>query len=136
MTDVVDEIRTIVIERKFSHPPERIWRALTQRDLIAEWLMANDFEPAAGHRFHLRGDWGAVACEVRQIEPFHTLVYSWDAHGLESVVTWTLAPSDGGTLLRMAQTGFRRDQESFYQGAQAGWTRFFTALDDVLGRMV
>jgi uncharacterized protein YndB with AHSA1/START domain len=36
------------------HPPEKIWRALTQGPLIEEWLMKNDFQPLVGHRFNLR----------------------------------------------------------------------------------
>lgn len=61
--------------------------------------------------------------------------YTWDAMGLESVVTLTLTPTSTGTLLRVEQTGFRPDQQAFYQGAKAGWPRFFAALDQVLGRI-
>jgi uncharacterized protein YndB with AHSA1/START domain len=88
-----------------------------------------------GHRFDLRGDWGSVACQVLEIEPNRTLAYSWEANGLESVVTWTLVPSGTGTSLRMEQSGFRSDQEPFYQGAKAGWPRFFASLEQVLARM-
>ena len=50
MTEPSADSRTVVIEREFSHPPEKIWRALTQPHLIEEWLMKNDFKPALGHR--------------------------------------------------------------------------------------
>ena len=64
------EIRSVVVERDIPHPPEKVWRALTQPHLIAEWLMRNDFVPAIGHRFNLQGDWGGVLdCEVLSIEP-------------------------------------------------------------------
>jgi uncharacterized protein YndB with AHSA1/START domain len=43
--------RSLVIEREMAHPPEKIWRALTKRELIAEWLMNNDFQPVVGHTF-------------------------------------------------------------------------------------
>jgi uncharacterized protein YndB with AHSA1/START domain len=36
------------------HPPEKIWRALTQSPLIEEWLMGNDFQLIVGHRFNFR----------------------------------------------------------------------------------
>jgi uncharacterized protein YndB with AHSA1/START domain len=36
----------------FTHPPEKIWRALTEGALIEEWLMKNDFQPVVGHRFN------------------------------------------------------------------------------------
>jgi uncharacterized protein YndB with AHSA1/START domain len=135
MTEATTEIRSIVVERELPHPPERIWRALTRSELIAEWLMQNDFRPVLGHRFDLRGDWGSVACKVLEIEPNRTLAYRWDANGLESVVTWTLVPSAAGTLLRMQQTGFRSDQEPFYQGAKAGWPRFIAALEKTVARL-
>ena len=69
--------------------------------------MKNDFKPVADHQFKLRGDWGSVDCQVLKIEPHKTLSYSWAAHGLESIVTWTLTPTSGGTRLRMEQSGFR-----------------------------
>ncbi len=69
-----------------------------------------------------------------EIEPHKTLSYTWDAFGLESVVTWTLTPTDTGTHLRMEQAGFRPDQQQAYQGAKAGWRQFLAALDQVLAR--
>jgi uncharacterized protein YndB with AHSA1/START domain len=133
MTAAATEIRSVVVERELPFPPERIWRALTQPHLIAEWLMKNDFQPVVGHRFELRGDWGSVECRVQTIEPMKTLAYSWGAMGLESVVTWTLTPTGAGAHLRMEQKGFRPDQEQAYQGAKFGWRRFFANLEQVLG---
>jgi uncharacterized protein YndB with AHSA1/START domain len=134
MNNIATDTRSVVVEREIPHPPEKIWRALTQPHLIEEWLMQNDFEPAVGHRFNLRGDWGAVDCRVLEIEPNKTLSYKWDAMGLESVVTWTLTPTRTGTHLRMEQAGFRRDQEQAYQGAKFGWQKFFAKLEQVLAR--
>lgn len=135
MTATSTELRSVIMEREFPYPPEKIWRALTQSHLIAEWLMKNDFQAEIGHAFELRGDWGSVSCKVLEIEPYRTLIYSWAAHGLESIVTWTLAPSATGTSLRMEQSGFQADQEPFYQGAKAGWPRFLASLDEVLARL-
>jgi uncharacterized protein YndB with AHSA1/START domain len=134
MTDAAIETRTVVVEREIPHAPEKIWRALAQPQLIEEWLMKNDFQPVVGHKFNLRGDWGAVDCQVLKIQPLRTLSYSWAAHGLESVVTWTLIPTSRGTMLRMEQSGFRADQEQFYQGAKMGWSNFFAKLEQVLAR--
>ena len=125
---------SVVVEREISHPPEKIWRALTQPHLIEAWLMKNDFKPVMDHRFDFRADWGAVACQVVAIEPNKTLSYTWAAHGLESVVTWTLTPTGAGTRLRMEQVGFRPDQQQAYNGARAGWPRFFASLEQVLAR--
>jgi uncharacterized protein YndB with AHSA1/START domain len=133
MTGTAIETRTVVVEREIPYPPEKIWRALTEPHLIEEWLMKNDFELVADHKFNLHGDWGSVDCQVLKIQQHKTLSYSWAAHGLESVVTWTLTPTSKGTNLRMEQSGFRPDQEQFYQGAKVGWGNFFAKLEQVLG---
>lgn len=129
------DIRTVVTERIIPHPPEKIWRALTQPHLIQEWLMSNDFKPEAGHSFKLTAEWGAIECQVQQVEPNKMLSYSWDAFGLESVVTWTLTPTSTGTHLRMEQVGFRPDQEQAYQGAQQAWPEYFTAIEKVVAKL-
>ena len=134
MSNTAAETRSVIVEREIPYPPERIWRALTQPHLIAEWLMNNDFKLERGHQFKLSGDWGAVDCQVQAVEPNRTLSYSWDAMGLESVVTWTLTPTSTGTCLRMEQSGFRPDQEQAYQGAKYGWQKFFAALAQLLAR--
>ena len=134
MSTATTETLSVVVERELPFAPEKIWRALTQPHLIAEWLMQSDFKPVVGERFELRGDWGSVACQVRAIEPQRALSYSWAALGLESIVTWTLTPSGSGTRLRMEQSGFRQDQQQAYQGAKYGWQKFFTSLEQLLGR--
>ncbi|MBB2971813.1 SRPBCC domain-containing protein [Mesorhizobium sp. RMAD-H1] len=134
MTDTAAETLSVVVEREMPHPPEKIWRALTQPHLIEAWLMKNDFKPVVDHRFNLSADWGAVECQVRTAEPNRTLSYTWNTKDLRSIVTWTLTPTHSGTLLRMEQSGFRPDQQPYYRGAQAGWPRFFEALEQVLAR--
>jgi hypothetical protein len=69
MTNTATEALSVVVEREMPHPPEKIWRALTQPHLIEEWLMKNDFKPVVDHRFNLRADWGAVDCQVMAVEP-------------------------------------------------------------------
>ena len=134
MNDSAQETRTVVVERQISHPPEKLWRALTQPHLIEEWLMKNDFKPSVDHKFRLSGDWGGVDCQVLAVEPNRTLSYTWSAMGLESVVTWTLTPTGAGTHLRMEHAGFRPDQEQAFQGAKMGWQRFFTKLEQIVAR--
>jgi uncharacterized protein YndB with AHSA1/START domain len=135
------EMRSVVVERDLSHPPERLWRALTQPHLMEEWLMKNDFKPEVGHHFNLRGEWGGVLdCEVLTIEPNRTLSYTWNfkhddpAFNLNSVVTFTLTPTAAGTHLRVEQSGFRPDQKQAFGGASQGWHGFFEKLDQVLAR--
>ena len=130
-----DTTRSLVIEREMPHPPEKIWRALTQSPLIEEWLMKNDFQPVVGHTFKLSADWGAVDCRVLAVEPDKTLSYTWAAYGLETVVTWTLTPTSTGTHLRMEQAGFRSEEDAAYKGATYGWQRFLASLENVVARL-
>ena len=51
MTETSTETLSVIVEREIPHPPEKIWRALTQPHLIEEWLMKNDFEPVVGPPF-------------------------------------------------------------------------------------
>jgi len=130
--------RSVVIERQLSHPPEKVWRALTQGALIEEWLMKNDFKPVVGHKFTFRSqpmpEWdGVIDAQVTEVESQARLSYTWSALGLQSIVTWTLTPASGGTRLRMEQAGFRLDQEAAYRGANYGWQRFIGNLERVLG---
>ena len=142
MTDTMTESRTVTVERDFPHPPEKLWRALTQPHLIEEWLMKSDFAPAVGHRFQLRGEWGGVLdCEVLVVEPNEALSYTWNfanddpAYALQSVVVFTLVPTATGTCLRMQQSGFRPDQKQAFGGAKVGWQGFFGKLDALLDRL-
>lgn len=139
MNEVPSELRTVVVERQIPHPAEKIWRALTQPHLMEEWLMKNDFKPAIGHRFNLRGDWGGVLdCEVLDIEPERSLSYTWNfahedpAYSLKSVVTFTLTPTETGTHLRVEQSGFRPEQKQAFGGAHAGWKEFLGKLEQVV----
>jgi uncharacterized protein YndB with AHSA1/START domain len=139
MTEASIEARAVVVERDIPHPPEKLWRALTQPHLIAEWLMKNDFAAVVGYRFNLSADWGGVLdCEVLAVELNETLSYTWNlahddaAYNLRSVVTFTLTPTPTGTHLRMEQVGFRPDQRMAFGGARTGWPKFFDRLEQVL----
>lgn len=134
MRGTATETLSVVVEREFPCPPEKIWRALTQPHLIEEWLMKADFKPVVGHRFDFSADWGAVECQVLKVEQNRTLVYTWGDHDLKSVVTWTLTPTSTGTRLRMEQSGFRPDQPRYYHGARGGWPKFLAKLEQVLAR--
>lgn len=136
MNEASSGTRSVVVERDLPYPAGKVWRALTEPHLIAEWLMKNDFSPRIGHRFRLSGDWGGVDCEVLTVEENRKLAYSWAAFGLDSIATFTLTPTaGGGTRLRMEQSGFRADQTQFYEGATASWPGFMAALEEVVARL-
>jgi uncharacterized protein YndB with AHSA1/START domain len=127
---------SLIVERIFPQPVEKLWRALTERALLAEWMMKNDFEPVAGHSFQFRAapmpNWdGIVNCEVLSVEPFKQLSYVWGVgfdSDLQWVVEWTLIADGGRTRVRMEQSGFKPHQTALYHGAKLGWRRFFDGL--------
>src|ERR1700744_1463423 len=133
----MDATRSVAIEREMSYPPEKIWRALTEGTLSKEWLMDNHFQPVAGHSFKVRftpvPNWDAVInSQVLIVEPNKKLSYGWGTMGMESVVTWTLTPTDAGTHVRMEHSGFGSDQDAAYKGANYGWQKFIGNLERVV----
>ncbi len=139
----------IVVEYAFPQAPAKVWRALTEPELLAGWLMPNDIAPVVGHRFNFRtqpmGDWnGIVDCEVLEVELERKLVYTWNGgsaenesygHKLETTVTWTMeATGSGGTVLRLVHHGFHPDDFAFKMMGQ-GWNSKGAAIERVLGTM-
>jgi uncharacterized protein YndB with AHSA1/START domain len=128
MTDLKDPADAVVVDCDLDHPPEKVWRALTEPKLLGAWLLPNDIRAEEGQRFTLRDGPGAeqpIDCEVLAAEPHRLLRYSWrgrdrDAGGksLDTVVTFTLTDTaTGGTRLRVVHSGFR-----IGAGATALWT--------------
>jgi uncharacterized protein YndB with AHSA1/START domain len=140
MTDAATETLTVTVERDLPFPPDKIWRALTQPQLIEQWLMKNDFKPQVGHHFTLSQEWGKLDCEVLAIEPTTRLSYTWNhVHddpnfALKSVVNWTLTPTAKGTHLRMEQSGFRPEQKQAFNGAKWGWQQFLGNLEQLVAK--
>jgi len=139
--------KSIVVERMLPHPPAKVWEALTTDELIGKWLMDNDFEPLVGHRFNFRatpipGAWNGISdCEVLEVDPPRRLAWRQQAagdqkaDGLDTVVTWTLTPVEGGTQVRMVQTGFRPQDEMAHQMMSGGWPRIVEGLGRVAGEL-
>jgi uncharacterized protein YndB with AHSA1/START domain len=137
MPETAAETRTVVVERDIPHPPQKVWRAVTQAPLIEAWLMKNDFEPVVGHKFNLRSppqpQWdGVIDCEVLDIEPPTRLAYSWTTMGLATVVVLTLTPAGAGTHVRVEQSGFGEGHERNIKGAEWGWKSFTEKLETVV----
>jgi uncharacterized protein YndB with AHSA1/START domain len=118
----------------FSHSPEEVWTFLTNKDLIAKWLMPNDFEPVSGHDFKfntkpipsLNLD-GIFYCKVLEIIPYKKLIYTWkggpgnELITLDTLVVWSLQPKDNGTELRLVHSGFKEENISIFSGMDKGW---------------
>jgi uncharacterized protein YndB with AHSA1/START domain len=150
-SDAEPKTRSIIVEYEFTHPPEKVWRALTEAQLIEGWLMPNDFRPVVGHRFTFRttpvGEWDGIChCEVLLVEPFRRLSYTWrggsvrrTGYGalLDTVVTWTLSRSPhGGTVLRLEHAGFTPEQESTFTILKNGWSeKMRTSIASIIDKL-
>ncbi len=125
------ETQAIRVEYELPHSPGKIWRTLTEPQLLAKWLMANDIEPRVGHSFTFRQEptawWdGIVHCEVLEVETERRLSYTWqggpETSRIDTVVTWTLTPmSPSGTRLTLDHAGFLPTDRFAFEGARKGW---------------
>lgn len=99
---------TIVMEREYPHPPERVWDALTDPEALSDWLLPTTFRPILGGSFQFverkpSGRRRKVQCRVVELEAPHRLAYSWKSEedAAPSLVCWTLEPVESGTLVRL-----------------------------------
>ncbi|MBA3870487.1 MAG: SRPBCC domain-containing protein [Anaerolineae bacterium] len=120
---------SIVIDIFYPYPVSRVWDALVDSESLAEWLMPNDFVPQVGHRFTFvpsaqQGWSGVIECEVVEVKDQSRISYTWnnEPSHLESLVTFSLEPAQGGTNLRLEHTGFE-------SAGQAG-----LSIRDMLGK--
>lgn len=128
---VSGERASIEVDEFLPHPPRKVWRALTERDLLARWMMPNDFEPVVGHRFTFAttpipniGFDGTIRCRVLDIEDERLLRISWNGGGLDTTVTWRLVPEGHGTRLFIEHAGFDLDDPVnayAFRGMGSGW---------------
>jgi uncharacterized protein YndB with AHSA1/START domain len=134
---------SIAFEFDLPHSPAKVWRALTDPVLLTEWLLPVvelELELEAGAAFTFKTQphpgWdGSVNCRVLEIEAQRKLSYTWDVPFLETVVTFTLTPTESGTRLSLVQSGFKPDQKQNFGGARYGWRMMGERLVDVLARL-
>jgi len=137
------ETKTLAFEFDLSHPPGKVWRALTEPALLSQWLLPlveEKLELVPGTEFTFRtrpfADWdGTVNCEFLEIEEGRKLRYTWAVPFLETVVTFTLTPTESGTRLSLVQSGFGPDQKREFGGARYGWKMMGERLAELLGGM-
>ncbi|SRR6266542_586458 len=138
------ETQAISQEYDLPFPPAKVWRALTEPELLGQWLMATDMQPVVGQSFTFRDKpmpwWdGIVRCEVLKIEPNMLVSYTWrsgpESSPLDTIVTWTLAPTaSGGTRLTLEHSGFVPANEFAFEGAKKGWQEKVGRLAEVLAK--
>ena len=134
----------IVVDEVFPHTPETVWKVLTTGELINRWLMpATGWEPVKGTHFTFPtkpdGEWdGVIRCQVLEVTPNERLVYTWKSgyetnagyvSRLDTIVTWTLTRSDGGTRLRLVHSGFVMPKNaSVFQNINEGWSKVIVKM--------
>ena len=140
LTDTTARSQTeaISFELDLRHPPEKVWRALTDPRLLAEWLLpVIDFELEQGAAFTFRtqpvGGWdGIVNCRMLEIDAPRRLSYAWVVGNMNTVVTFRLTPTATGTHMSLVQSGFTPEQKQNFGGARYGWRLMGGKLDAVL----
>ena len=150
MTDATVQTgsREIVVDEVLPHRPEAIWATLVRPDLMARWLKMTPigFEPVVGTQFTYQtsaaGAWdGTIRCKVVDVVPHQRLSYRWrgghaDNVGygslLDTLVTMTLEPTEGGTRLRVVHSGFELPRnETAYRNMSGGWTGVIARIRDL-----
>ena len=140
-TTARSQTESLSFEFDLDHPPEKVWRALTDPVLLTEWLLpvvGLKLEKGAAFTFKTQpypGWDGTVNCRMLEIEPHRKLTYAWAVPFLDTVVTFTLTPTASGTRLSLVQSGFKPDQKQAFGGARYGWTMMGGKLVDLLARL-
>ena len=142
-TDQTARSQTESIEFEFDlhHSPEKVWRALTDPVLLAEWLLPVfelELEPGTAFTFKAQPQpgWdGIVNCRFVEIQAQKKLSWQWVVGEIDTVVTFTLTPTASGTRLSLLQSGFKPDQKQNIAGARYGWKMMGAKLVDLLARI-
>ena len=140
-TTTKGQTEALSFEFDLPHSPQKVWRALTEPELLAEWLLpvtGLKLVPGASFTFKAQEfpDWdGTVNCRVVEIEPYRKLSYAWTVPFLDTVVTFTLTPTASGTRLSLVQSGFKVDQKQAFGGSRYGWKMMGDKLVELLGRI-
>ena len=132
---------SISFEFDLHHPPPKVWRALTDPALLADWLLPvveGKLEPGAAFTFKTQpypGWDGIVHCKTLAIEPQKKLSYTWVVGDMDTVVTFTLTPTASGTRLSLVHSGFKPDQKQNFGGARYGWKMMGGKLVEMLAKI-
>jgi uncharacterized protein YndB with AHSA1/START domain len=135
------QTESLSFEFDLKHPPEKVWRALTDPVLLSEWLLpVTGLKLDLGEAFTFKTQaypgWdGTVSCRMLEIDAQRKLSYAWGVPGLDTVVTFTLTPTAPGTRLSLVQSGFKPDQKQAFGGARYGWSLMGGKLVELLARI-
>jgi uncharacterized protein YndB with AHSA1/START domain len=134
-------VRPLAVDHQYfiRSPPGDVFRALTDPAWIVKWLADTaELDPRTGGRYHIGWKDGPQHVgTILNFIPGQTITFAWEWEGIAlkgTEVRLTVEPSDGGSILRVAHTGFPRQLEwmDLYGGAEWGWTYFAMNLKSVL----
>ena len=103
---------SIEFEIEYDFPVSEIWKALTEKEAMSEWLMPCDIVPVIGHKFQFTtkpfpGFDGNIHCEVLEVVENKLLSFSWSGGPLENTkVSFRLQEKGNKTILHFTHNGF------------------------------
>ena len=121
------QTNTLAFEVDLQHQPSKVWRAITDPELLAEWLLPvveGKLEMGSAFAFKTQpypGWDGVVRCRVLESEAQKKLSYAWVVGDMDTIVTFTLTPTASGTRLFLVHSGFKPEQKQNFGGARYGW---------------
>jgi uncharacterized protein YndB with AHSA1/START domain len=120
----------------YPQEPVKVWRALTDPELVARWWAKGDIRAEVGHRFEMdMGPWGKQPCRVLEVEPLKRFSYRFAEPTLDTIITWELRPEGTGTHLTLIHAGFDLDSpvaRRAYEGMKPGWPGILEAIGKTL----
>ncbi|MEV6873092.1 SRPBCC domain-containing protein [Amycolatopsis sp. NPDC051128] len=113
---------TLSLDQFIAAPPAKVWRSLTEPELLARWWASGDIAAVVGHKFHLQmPGWGSVPCEVLEVKPHERFVFTFNGNW---TLTWRLVAEGNGTRLLLDHSGFDLDDKrgnDAYRRMGPGW---------------
>ncbi|OXM65921.1 SRPBCC family protein [Amycolatopsis vastitatis] len=113
---------TISLDQFIAAPPAKVWRSLTEPELLARWWAPGDVAAVVGYKFHLEmPGWGSVLCEVLEVKPYERFVFTFNGNW---TLTWRLVAEGNGTRLLLDHSGFDLDDKRGHDAFQRmgpGW---------------
>jgi uncharacterized protein YndB with AHSA1/START domain len=124
---------SVIHEIEYPAAPEQVWRALVDPQILAQWLMPNDFAPVAGRHFSMGHDpIGRIEAEVLEVDPPRRLACRWTGAFGDTIVTFEVTPTTTGTRLRVEQRGWTAADTAGRDQLDSGWPGKLDALRGLL----
>ena len=125
-------IEPIIMERTFKTSPEKIWRAISDKDEMKNWYFdLPEFEPTVSSTFQFYGENEGRKflhlCEVKEVIVNQKISYTWmyEGQNIETLVSFELFQEGEQTRLKLTHTGVEKlpqDRDFAKSNFEQGWT--------------